>query len=508
MPDYLKHTEDSELSNLKLEKFKKYIKGRRAAVIGVGISNRPLIKWLDSLGADITAFDAHDTGEPSIAKAVEDFKEMNVKVRWSLGSDYMKPLFDETFDIVFKTPKMRFTVDALESQRRKGAVLTTEMELFLDLCPAETFGITGSDGKTTTTTIVYEILRTAGYNCYLGGNIGTPLLDQIEKITPEDKVVLELSSFQLLGLKRSVDNAIVTNITPNHLDFHFDYQEYISSKTNIFANQGATGKLVLNSANDLTYDMRNIARGRVSYFCGDSCVNLRNTYKNADIAFLDDDGSLCLQTPKGIQRIINKNDILIPGSHNVQNFLAAIALTSDLVSTDDIVTVAKNFKGVQHRIEFVRELDGVKWYNSSIDTSPNRTINTMNALSDRNMHGVLLCGGKDKQCVYDGLGDAILKFADRIVIYGSNARLVRQILEKEADGRKYEVFEIEGGDEVYELPATREKALQNMTEAVNKARSLAKPGDVVIMSSVGTSYDHFRHFEHRGDLFKKLVNDL
>lgn len=496
------------MSNQKLEKFCNYIKGRKAAVIGVGISNRPLIKWLSGLGADITAFDMHDESEPSIAAAVEEFKSLGIELNWSLGSGYLEPLFKDTFDIVFKTPKMRFTVDALEAQRRKGAVLTTEMELFLDLCPAETFGITGSDGKTTTTTLVYEILKTAGYNCYLGGNIGTPLLDQIAKITPEDKVILELSSFQLLGMKRSVDNAIVTNITPNHLDFHYDYQEYIAAKTSIFASQGATGKLVLNANNDLTYDMRNKARGRVSFFGGDTCVNLRNAYKNADIAFVDEDGFLCLQRPSGVTRIIRKGEILIPGEHNVQNFLAAIALTSDLVSVDDVITVAKNFKGVQHRIEFVRELDGVRWYNSSIDTSPNRTINTMNALSDRGMHGVLLCGGKDKQCVYEGLGDAILKFADRIVIYGSNADLIKQILAKEAAGRKYEVTVIEGGDEVYELPASRDAALAKMTEAVLAARSLAKPGDVVIMSNVGTSYDHFRHFEHRGDLYKELVNGL
>ncbi|SCW39762.1 UDP-N-acetylmuramoylalanine--D-glutamate ligase [Ruminococcaceae bacterium YRB3002] len=494
--------------NNKYKKFCKYIKGRRAAVVGVGISNKPLIRWLAGLGADITAFDSHDESEPSIASTVSEFKADNIKVTWSLGGDYLKPLRDETFDIVFKTPKMRFTVDALETQRRKGAILTTEMELFLDLCPAETFGITGSDGKTTTTTIVYEILKTAGYNCYLGGNIGTPLLDQIANITPEDKVILELSSFQLLGMKRSVDNAIVTNITPNHLDFHYDYAEYISAKKNIFATQGATGKLVLNAMNDLTYDLRNSARGRVSYFSGDTCVTLRENYKNADIAFLDEEGYLCIQKPSGITRIIHRNDILVPGYHNVQNYLAAIALTSDLVSADDVVAVAKSFKGVQHRIEFVRELDGVRWYNSSIDTSPNRTINTMNALSERGMHGVLLCGGKDKQCVYEGLGDAILKFADRIVIYGSNAELIRQILDKEADGRKFEVFVIEGGDEVYELPDTREAALSRMKEAVDKARSLAKSGEVVIMSNVGTSYDHFRHFEHRGDLYKELVNGL
>ena len=496
------------MSNIKLNRFKEYIKGRKVAVCGVGISNRPLIIWLSGLGCSITAFDAHDESEPSIAAAVAEFKDLGIEVRWSLGKDYLRPMFDETFDIVFKTPKMRFTVDALEAQRRKGAILTTEMELFLELCPAETFGITGSDGKTTTTTLVYEILKTAGYNCYLGGNIGTPLLDRIADIKPEDKVVLELSSFQLLGMKKSVDNAIITNITPNHLDFHFDYKEYIEAKTNIFASQGACGKLVLNASNDLTYDMRNIARGRVSYFSGDTCVNLRNIYKNADIAFVDEEGFLCLQKPSGITRIIRKGEILIPGAHNVQNYLAAIALTSDLVSVEDVVTVAKGFKGVQHRIEFVRELDGVKWFNSSIDTSPNRTINTMNALSDRGMHGVLLCGGKDKQCVYEGLGDAILKFADRIVIYGSNAGLIRQILEKEAAGRKFKVYEIEGGDEVYELPDSRETALKNMTEAVKKAKSLAKPGDVVIMSNVGTSYDHFRHFEHRGDLFKELVAKL
>lgn len=494
--------------NLKLEKFKEYIRGRKCAVIGVGISNRPLITWLAGLGAKVTAFDKLGSDDPVMSKTIADFKEAGVDLEYSIGEGYLERLKTDVFDYVFKTPKMRFETPELVAAKDKGAVLTTEMELFMSLCPAKIFGITGSDGKTTTTTLVSEMLKKAGYKVWLGGNIGTPLLDQIGNITPDDMAVLELSSFQLLGMRRSCDVAIVTNITPNHLDFHTDYQEYIDAKTNIFRYQGPTGRLVLNAGCDLTFDMRMISSGKVVMFTADDNAQKRDNVSYYDCYLLE--GDKLISSIDGVKtEIMTSGDIFIPGYHNIENYLAAAAAVEGYVSYEDIKAVAKEFPGVPHRIEFVREIDGVKWYNSSIDTSPNRAINTMKALAGRNMKGVLICGGADKKCIYDGLGDAILNVSDRILIYGTNAPFVKDILAKEANGRKYQLIEFEGDDkDVYEFPETHDNVVNTYKDMIDKARALAKPGEIVIMSSIGTSYDHFRHFEHRGDMFRDLVNSL
>lgn len=494
--------------NQRLEDFKEYIKGRRCAVIGIGISNRPLIAWLAGLGAKVTAFDKLASDDPVMSKTIADFKEVGIELDYSLGEGYLDRLKNEVFDIVFKTPKMRFETEELVAAKDKGAILTSEMELFMNLCPAKLFGITGSDGKTTTTTLVSEILKKAGYTVWLGGNIGTPLLDKIGEITPEDMVVLELSSFQLLGMRRSCDVAIVTNITPNHLDFHTDYQEYIDAKTNIFRYQGPCGKLILNEGCDLTFDMRMISSGKVVMFTASEDAKDREGATYYDRFCLE--GDMLTEIKDGESTPMFKtSDILIPGMHNVENYLAAAAATEGYASVEDIKYVAEHFPGVAHRIEFIREIDGVKWYNSSIDTSPNRAINTMNALAGRGMKGVLICGGADKKCVYDGLGDAILNVSDRILIYGTNAPFVKDILAKEANGREYELIEFEGSDkDIYEFPETRDNVVNTYKDMIDKARGLAKPGEIVIMSSIGTSYDHFRHFEHRGDMFRDLVNEL
>lgn len=496
------------MNNRKFEEFKKSILHKNAAVIGVGISNRPLIKWLARLGAKVTAFDRLEADDPSIVNAMEDFASEGIDIKWSLGKDYLDDLMDFDFDYVFKTPKMRYTEPALAAAKNNGSVLTTEMELFMNLCPAKIFAVTGSDGKTTTTTLISELLKASGYKVWLGGNIGTPLLDQIEYIDSNDMVVLELSSFQLLDCVTSADVAVVTNVTPNHLDFHKDYDEYIGAKTNIFKYQAPTGRVVLNAACDITYKMKDLTRGRVCFFALDESVARRSGSSLYDYSYLDEEGGICLDTTNGGTTLINEKDILIPGKHNVENYLAAALATSEYVNSDTFAIVAKTFKGVAHRIEFIREKDGVKYYNSSIDTSPNRTINTMNALASRGQKGVLICGGADKKCDYTGLGDAILNVCDRIVVYGTNAQFIKNILEHEANGRSYEFIELEGGDEVYEFPEGRDIVVAKYTEALGLAEKMAHPGEIVIMSSVGTSYDHFRHFEHRGDMFRDLVNGL
>ena len=303
---------------IKLIRFKDYAKGKRAAVIGVGISNRPLIKWLHAMGMEIMAFDRLDENDPAIQAVKAEFEYENVHVTWSLGEGYLEPLKTEKFSFVFKTPKMRVETPELQAAVQKGAVLTSEMELFIDLCPATIFGVTGSDGKTTTTTLVSEMLKHAGYKVWLGGNIGTPLLDKVDEMTEEDMVVLELSSFQLLNMKQSVDVAIVTNVTPNHLDFHKDYDEYIASKTNIFKYQSATGKVILNGKCDITYDMRKIAGGRISYFALDRENTVRAGEDSLNHRIYTKDGKIIYEKDGQVTEIMTEDDIFIPGKHDTK----------------------------------------------------------------------------------------------------------------------------------------------------------------------------------------------
>lgn len=474
--------------NTKLEAFKKYINGKKVAVMGVGISNRPLIRYIHSLGANITAFDALPKDDIVLSRTISDFEADGININWSCGSNYLDLLTTEKFDLIFRTPRMRNDVPELVTAISNGAKLTSEMEVFMELCPAKIFAVTGSDGKTTTTTLIYEMLKTTGHKVYVGGNIGTPLLDKSDEISSDDYVVLELSSFQLLTMSISADISVVTNITPNHLDVHKDYQEYIDVKTNIFRHERNT-KVVLNSSNEITYNMRSLAHGDVMLFAQEERQD------SNDMAFVRD-GALMVKVAGKVTKICEEDEILIPGKHNVENYLAAICAVLGYVEPSNMRKVAMTFKGVEHRIELVTEYNGVKIYNSSIDTSPNRTINTMNALKLRGMKGVLIAGGADKNCIYTGLGDAILNVCDKVIICDakhekSNTKQIIDILASEANGREYLC-----------------ETISEYDDAIKRAIELANEGEIIILSPVGTSYDRFRHFEERGRLFKDLVLDI
>jgi UDP-N-acetylmuramoylalanine--D-glutamate ligase len=475
----------------KLIDFKKNMSGTKIAVLGVGISNRPLIRYIHSLGALITAFDSLELSDPVLSNTIKEFEKEGISIEWSCGKDYLSGLPDGNFTYIFRTPKLRPDVPEILSAVRKGSILTSEMEVFLALCPARIFAVTGSDGKTTTTTLIYEILKQAGYTVHVGGNIGTPLLDRIDSISESDMVVLELSSFQLISMRSRIDVAVVTNVTPNHLDVHLDYKEYINSKKNIFLSQTYSGRLVLNADNEITRAMASEARGKVICFSSEEHAPLdQHSLSLIDQAFIKN-GVLCYLKNGHLTEIVKSDDILIPGFHNIMNYLAAISAIMPFADPEHIAEVARNFGGVEHRIELVRTLNGVRYFNSSIDTSPTRTINAMNALRDRKERGVLIAGGADKKCSYAGLGKAILEVCDRVILYGQNSELIEKVLADECKDTKYTVFHSNGYD-----------------EAVSLAKSLAQSGEIVILSPAGTSYDHFRHFEERGKLFKKLVSEL
>lgn len=483
--------------NQELAEFKNYIRDRRTAVLGIGISNRPLIRFLHRLGADITAFDMLPADDPVLAKTRQDFEEEGIHLNWSVGEGYLERL--EGFEIVFRTPRMRCDGPELQAELARGAIITSEMEVFLALCPAPVIGVTGSDGKTTTTTLIAEILEAAGCKVRLGGNIGTPLLDRIEEVRADDKVVVELSSFQLLSMRQSCETALITNISPNHLDFHTDYREYIDAKKNIFVNQSFLGRLILNARNSFSEEFVMEARGQVVW------TNDNPDTPHVGLAWggrtwLDADGILMAQGFKpgvddhGVE-LVKREEILIPGRFNVENLLAAAAATLhiDAVNPDIVAHVARTFEGVPHRLEFIRELDGVRWYNSGIDTGPSRSIATLSALADSNAHGVLIMGGQDKNSDYSGLGESVLAVSRKIILLGQNADLLRAEIQRasEVAGVFVSIVDVED----YET-------------AVALAEELAMPGEVVVLTPAGTSYDRFRHFEERGNLYRELVRGL
>jgi UDP-N-acetylmuramoylalanine--D-glutamate ligase len=462
------------------------MQGRKIAVLGVGVSNRPLIRYIHRLGAVITAFDMADPTDEVLKKTMDDFRLEGIDISWSLGKDYLSAL--KGFDMVFRTPKVRFDIPELVAERERGAVITSEMEVFLELCPAKTFGVTGSDGKTTTTTLISMFLKEEGYHVWLGGNIGTPLLDRIDEVEDIDMVVLELSSFQLHTMRKSTDVAVVTNISPNHLDVHKDYMEYIDAKKNLMLYQSFMGRLVLNATNYESRSLSSEARGRVVFFG-------RSNTEGFPGAFLVD-GVLEYHEPSQDRHmsVVPADEIVIPGRHNQENYLAAIAATVEYVSPASMARVARTFRGVEHRMELVRELDGVRYFNSSIDTSPTRTKAALKALEDRGESVVLIVGGKDKKCDYTGLGEAILAVCDRVVLCGDNVPLIVKSILVACERRAQ--------------PEPMMVHCSGYEEAVLEARRLARPGEAVVLSPAGTSFDRFRNFEDRGNLFKKIVLGL
>ena len=357
-----------EYKNKKLEEFNEYIRFRKIAIIGLGVSNIPLIDYLYEKKARVTVFDDREKEKiPSeILKKINEYQ-----FETSFGKDNLKKL--KNFDIIFRSPSCMPTKPELKEEEKRGALVTTEIEMLMQMCPSKIIGVTGSDGKTTTTSLIYSILKKAGYNTYLGGNIGTPLFTKLSEMKPEDMVVLELSSFQLMEMKISPHIGVITNITPNHLNIHKDYQEYIDAKKNIFKYQNENNKIILNYDNEITRNCAKEAKSKVVFFSG------KEKLENGFIV----DGKIIKECNDGIRKhILDTKDILLRGEHNYENVATALAATKDLVEQEIAVNAIKEFKAVEHRLEFVREINKVKWYNDSVSSSPTRTIAGLNSFEE------------------------------------------------------------------------------------------------------------------------------
>lgn len=464
--------------NKDLEEFKTYVKGKYVAIMGMGVSNTPLIKYLMDLDANITVFDKRS--EEELGKAViEEYAIQGVK--FSLGENYLENLVG--YDIIFRSPSMRPDIPELEKELNRGAILTSEIEMLIDLCPGKVIAVTGSDGKTTTTTLIYKMLEAAGHHCYLGGNIGIPLFTKIDEMSPEDIIVLELSSFQLMTLKKSPQIAVVTNVSPNHLDIHKSYEEYIEAKKNIFKYQDKEGIVVLNYDNDITRDFALESKGNVRYF---------STRVKLDDGVILDNEIIKISEGKIRQQIINTEDILLLGKHNIENACTAIAAVKDLVSPEDIVKVLTTFKGVEHRNEFVTAINGVKWYNDSIGSSPTRTIAGLVSFKNK---VILIAGGYDKHLDYTDMGKYVVEHVKELILLGQTKGKIKEAVINELETRVPKI----------ELPITE---CQSLEEAVKKAYEIAKEGDTVFFSPASASFDMFKNFEERGNKYKELVLEL
>ena len=461
--------------NISVNAFFEAVKGKTVAFIGIGTSNLPLIKLFADKGARVLACDRKDfeaLGENGV-KAKEYGAEL------ILGDGYLN---DIEADVVFRSPGTPFYKEELTKLRECGTVLTSEMEVFFDLCPCHTIAVTGSDGKTTTTTIISEILKAAGKTVHLGGNLGKPLLPEIESVRPDDFAVVELSSFQLISMRKSPDVAVVTNLAPNHLDIHKDMQEYVDAKRNIVLHQNAFSKAVLNRDNEIADGFSADVRGRLAHF------SVKEKLYNG--AYLD--GTKIVYSDYGkVTEIMDFRDIKIPGMHNVENYLAAVSAVWGLVGVDDIVHVAKTFGGVAHRAEFVREVKGVKYYNDSIASSPTRTALGTLSLYDEKI--IIIAGGYDKHIPYEPLGPVINSKVKTLILLGATAPKIEAA--------------VKGADN-YDPAAINIINVTNMEEAVAAAAREAREGDIVSLSPASASFGLYKNFEERGNHFKAIVNGL
>jgi UDP-N-acetylmuramoylalanine--D-glutamate ligase len=451
-----------------------FFRDKKIAVIGAGVSHHDLIIRFLNDGFNITVCDKN-----SDYSKFSKCEELGAKL--NLGENYLENI--EKFDVIFRTPGMYFNHPALMNARENGKIVTSELEVFFKFNKAQTFAVTGSDGKTTTTNLIARILETEGNKIHLGGNLGRALLPLIDEIDDSDKIVAELSSFQLMSLRAPFDVTVITNITPNHLDVHGNMSEYIDCKKQIFLHQDAFSRTILSADNEIVNGFSDEIRGKLIKFS----IKIQ---PESFGAFLRDDGVLCYNNNGEIVEYLHMDEIKIRGIHNVENYLAAIAATFDFVSPESVCEVAKTFGGVEHRIEFIREIDGVKYYNDSIATSPTRVIAGLKAFGKKI---IIIAGGYDKKIPYEPLGEPVNKYVKCLVTLGATADKIETAVKNSVN---------------YDAEKIKILRAKDLEEAVKFATENAVSGDIISLSPASASFDLYKNFEERGKHFKDIVNAL
>ena len=459
--------------NKKLTEFNNKIKNKKIAIIGAGVSNIPLIKYLKDLNCKMTLFDRNKLD--NLSDEVKDIIE-KYKPELSLGDKYLDKLVG--FDIIFRSPSFLPTNPYLIKEKEKGALITTEIEQVIKLAPCPVIGITGSKGKTTTTTITNEILTKLGIHTHLGGNIGIPLFTKIKDMKEEDVVVLELSSFQLMNMTTSPHIALITNISPDHLDIHSSYKEYIEAKKYIYKNQNKNDIVILNKDDKIVKEFKKDAISKVKFF---------GSTKTKDTYYLKDKYIMYNE-----KEIINTKNLTLKGKHNYLNICAALNIVKEIIDipNDKIENIVKNINSVHHRLEYIREINGVKWYNDSASTTPDKSLAGINAFEEKI---VLIAGGYDKNISYKPLAKPILQKVSKLILFGDTKNKIYDAVMEE---KKKDTYDIK----IY--------VMDTIEEVVDVAYEVSVPGEVVLFSPASASFDMFKNAYQRGDIFKELVNKL
>lgn len=452
------------------------LQNKKVAFIGAGVAHQELIILFAKAGARVTLCDR---------KSLAEFggygdELLNLNVQLSLGENYLDGLSGQ--DMILRTPGFEFYSPELQTAQKAGIKVTSEIELFCEYCPCRIIAVTGSDGKTTTTSLIAAILEADGCKVHLGGNIGRAMLPIVDSIKDTDVAVVELSSFQLISMQTSPDIAVVTNITPNHLDHHKDMEEYITAKRNILVHQKKGSVAVLGYENKITRSLDKDVVGEVRWF---SRLN-----KVANGACMDSGGRLCLVNHGVMAPVVEAEKVMLRGLHNIENLLAAFAALRDEVQIESMQKVACSFKGVEHRIEPVRILDGVEWYNDSIATSPTRVIAGLRSF---NQKLIVIAGGYDKNIPFDPLAKEAVQRIKSIILMGPAADKIEAALRAEPSFSENELHILRVDD---------------MDTAVHTAREIARPGDIVTLSPACASFDAYPNFGARGQHYKELVNEL
>ena len=459
--------------NKKLKEFENSLKDKKIAIIGAGVSNIPLIEILCKNKLDITVFDKKELNNmPNPAKELID----KYKIKTSLGEKYLEKL--KNFDVIFRSPSFLPTNEYLKKEQERGALITTEIEQVIKLAPCKIIGVTGSKGKTTTTTIINDILKHLGYSTYLGGNIGTPLYSKLNKMKKDDIVILELSSFQLMNMQVSPNIAVITNISPDHLDIHGSYEEYIKAKKNIYLHQTKDDIVVLNKEDEIVKEFHKDAKGEIRFF-GSKYIT--------DSYVLDED-----YISYNGEHIIDTKNLLLKGNHNYLNIAATLNAIKDYINVpkERLNEIIAKINPVHHRLEFVREINGIKWYNDSASTTPDKALAGINAFTEKI---VLIAGGYDKNISYEPLAKPIAKKVSKLILFGDT---------------KNKIY-----DEVMKLPKGLSKNVQiyvmdTLDEVIDIAKKVSQKGEVVLFSPASASFDMFENAYQRGDIFKEKVNKL
>ncbi len=469
------------------EKYIERIKGKKIALVGMGVANTPCAEFLAKHGIEVYACDKRDK-EYIGSEACARLEALGVK--FSLGENYLDVLPD--MDIVFRSHGiLPFQNPWIGECIERGQTVTTEMEVFFEYCPCKIFAITGSNGKTTTTTLISKMLEAEGNTVFLGGNIGKALMPALDEITEKDIAVVELSSFQLLtmnNLDNKPDVAVVTNIESTHLDHHTSLDEYVDTKRNVLIYQNPSQRTVLNADWDYTIggkvrDMRQDVKGRLYQF------SIKRSVENG--AYMEPDTGDIYYAENGNKTLVmNKSDILIPGDHNIENYCTAISAVWDYVKPETVKKIAQSFGGVEHRIEFVREFKGVRYYNDSIATSPSRVISGLKAFGEKI---IVIMGGSDKGNDMSEMTPYILKYVKLLVLNGATADKIYDTIVSDKDYR-------EGSPEIVKV--------KTMQEALQVAKERAVSGDIVSLCPACPAFDQFKTFEYRGREFKKIVNEF